>query len=131
RILNARGWRDHDGDGVRDRNGQPLAFHLLVPTTSALRKQYARLLLEQFRLVGVKVDIDEVDSPVVSQRAATGKFDAIILARATDRSPSSGIAQSWTRAGGSNFVRYGNPEFDRLVERATAASNRDVARPLW
>ena len=37
RILNARGWRDHDGDGVRDKNGQPLTFRILVPTTSALR----------------------------------------------------------------------------------------------
>src|SRR5439155_1043511 len=45
-ILNANGWRDHDGDGIRDRAGQPLAFHILVPTTSVLRKQYARLLQE-------------------------------------------------------------------------------------
>src|SRR6266487_1365175 len=54
RILNAHGWRDHDGDGIRDKNGQPLAFHILVPSTSVLRRQYARLLQEQFRTIGVQ-----------------------------------------------------------------------------
>ena len=132
-ILNARGWRDHDGDGIRDRAGQPLAFHMLVPTTSVLRKQYARLLQEEYRAIGVRVDIDEVENSVVGQRVGTGHYDTAILSRANDPSPSSGIAQTWTRAGfgGSNFGRYSNPEFDRLVDRAIAATSPDAARRLW
>ena len=132
-ILNARGWRDHDGDGIRDRAGQPLAFHILVPTTSVLRKQYARLLQEEYRAIGVRVDIDEVENSVVGQRVGTGHYDTAILSRANDPSPSSGIAQTWTRAGfgGSNFGRYANPEFDRLVDRAIAATSPDDARRLW
>src|SRR5258706_15926423 len=107
RILNGQGWRDHDGDGIRDKDGQPLAFHILVPTSSVLRRQYARLLQEQFRAIGVHVEIDELEPSVVNQRAATGKFDTVILSRQNDPSPSSGIAQSWTRAGfgGSNLRR--------------------------
>lgn len=133
RILGARGWRDHDGDGVRDRDGQPLAFHILVPTTSALRRQYARLLQEQFRTIGAQVEIDELEPAVVGQRAAAGRFDAVIMARSNDPSPSSGITQIWTRAGfrGSNVGRYDNPAFDRLVDRAIAAADRDQARGLW
>ncbi len=133
RILSAHGWRDHDGDGVRDKNGQPLAFHILVPTTSVLRKQYALLLQEQFRAIGVHAEIDAVEGAVVNQRVQTGKFDTAILSRGNDPSPSSGIAQSWTRAGfgGSNFGRYYNPEFERLVDRAETAPTRDQARSLW
>lgn len=133
RILNARGWRDHDGDGIRDRDGQPLAFRIVVPTTSVLRRQYARLMQEQFRAVGVRADIDEVEFSVVTQRVSTGRFDTAILSRSNDPSPSTGIAQSWTRPGigGSNFSRYANPEFDHLVDRAVAAPTRDRARPLW
>jgi len=133
RILNAHGWRDHDGDGVRDKNGQPLAFHILVPTTSVLRKQYALLLQEQFRAIGVHAEIDAVEGAIVSQRTKSGTFDTAILSRSNDPSPSSGIAQSWTRAGfgGSNFGRYYNPEFERLVDRAVTATTRERARPLW
>jgi len=133
RILNARGWRDHDGDGVRDKDGQPLAFHVLVPTSSVLRRQYARLLQEQYRAIGVHVEVDELEPTVVNQRVGTGKYDSAILSRSNDPSPSSGIAQTWTQAGfgGSNFGRYYNPEFERLVDRAVTATTRDRARPLW
>jgi len=133
RRLNALGWRDHDGDGVRDKNGQPLSFHILVPTSSVLRRQYARLLQEQFRAVGVRIEIDELEPSVVNQRVATGKFDAAILSRSNDPSPSSGIAQTWTRAGfgGSNFGRYYSPEFERVVDLAVTAASRDKAKPLW
>ncbi len=133
RILNGQGWRDHDGDGIRDKDGQPLAFHILVPTTSVLRRQYARLLQEQFHAIGVRVDIDELEPSVVNQRVATGKFDTALLSRGNDPSPSSGIAQSWTRAGfgGSNFGRYYNADFEQLVDRAVTATSRDQARALW
>jgi len=133
RILNGQGWRDHDGDGIRDKDGQPLAFHILVPTSSVLRRQYARLLQEQFRAIGVHVEIDELEPSVVSQRVATGKFDTAILSRQNDPSPSSGIAQSWTRAGfgGSNFGRYYSADFEQLVDRAVTATSRDQARALW
>jgi peptide/nickel transport system substrate-binding protein len=133
RILNARGWRDHDGDGVRDKNGQPLAFRILVPTTSVLRQQYARLLQEQYRAIGVHVDIDAVEFAVVVQRVGSGNFDTAVLSRGNDPSPGSGITQSWTHGGfgGSNFGRYYNPEFERLVDRAIASPTRDRARTFW
>ncbi|HLQ60145.1 MAG TPA: ABC transporter substrate-binding protein [Gemmatimonadales bacterium] len=133
RVLTFHGWRDHDGDGIRDKNGQPLAFHILVPTSSVLRRQYARLLQQQFGAIGVHVEIDELEPTVVNQRAATGKFDTVILSRQNDPSPSSGITQSWTRAesGGSNYCRYYSPEFEGLVDRAVTASTRDQARALW
>src|SRR5213592_3309226 len=44
RSLTRLGWRDSNADGIRDRDGQALAFRILVPTTSQLRRQYARLL---------------------------------------------------------------------------------------
>jgi peptide/nickel transport system substrate-binding protein len=133
RVFTARGWRDHDNDGVRDKNGAALAFRILVPTTSGLRRQYARLIQEQLRRVGVRVEIDEVENSVVGQRVTSGNFDAVILARTNDPSPSSGIPQSWTSAGigGSNFGRYASPEFDRLVERAISAPGREQAKQFW
>lgn len=39
RLLTRRGWRDADGDGIRERHGVELSFRLLVPTTSAIRRQ--------------------------------------------------------------------------------------------
>ena len=134
RTLTRLGWTDSDGDGIRDRDGHPLAFRLLVPTTSAVRRQYARLLQEQFRTMGVDVQLDEVDFSLFNERARAGRFDALINTWNTDPTPSSGIPQSWTRAGfgRSNYGRYENPAFERLVDRGvTSVTSRDEAKRTW
>jgi peptide/nickel transport system substrate-binding protein len=133
RILIARGWRDHDGDGVREKDGQALAFRILVPSSSVLRRQYALLLQEQFRKVGARVDVDVLEFAVVNQRLSAGDFDASVLSRNNDPSPGTGITQSWTLrgVGGSNYVRYHNPEFERLVDLAISSPTKERARGLW
>ena len=134
RTLSRLGWRDTDGDGIRDRGGSPLSFRLMVPTTSALRRQYARLLQQQYHLLGVDVQLDEVELSVFLQRAKAGHFDALINAWNTDPTPTSSVAQTWTGAGlgASNYVRYANPAFDDLVARASAGTGgREQTRRAW
>jgi len=134
RLFARLGWIDSNGDGIRDRSGHPLSFRLLVPTTSGLRRQYARLLQEQFRLMGVDVQLDEVDFSLFLARARAGQFDTFLHATSTDPSPSAGIAEAWTRAGfgRSNYIRYANPAFDRLVDRTVeSATTRAAARRAW
>ena len=134
RLLRQLGWIDTSGDGIRDREGRPLSFHVLVPTTSAIRRQYARLLQEQYRLLGVDVQLDEVDFSLFLARARAGQFDALLNSWNTDPTPSAGIPQTWTGAGvgRSNYGRYVNPAFDRLVDRTVAsATTRASARRGW
>lgn len=104
-------------------------FHLLVPTTSGLRRQYARLIQAQLQPFGWDVRIDEVDLAVVQQRTSAGQFDAFLGAWASGPSPIDGTLQNWTRRGfgGTNAGRYDNPQLDRLLESAAAARNRDAA----
>jgi peptide/nickel transport system substrate-binding protein len=132
-LLTRLGWVDSAGQGIRQRAGQRLAFRVLVPTTSAARRLYARLLQETFRATGVDVELDEVDYPLFVARAHTGRFDALVNVWNTDPTPSSGIPQTWTRAGlgRSNYQRYENPAFDSLVDRAISAPTREQARRLW
>jgi peptide/nickel transport system substrate-binding protein len=134
RLFTRLGWTDSDGDGIRDKDGRALAFRLLVPTTSAIRRQYGRLLQEQFRTIGVDVQLDEVDFSLFNERARAGRFDALLNVWTTDPSPSSGFPQTWTRAGlgRSNYGHYDNPAVDQLVDRAVvSAANRDQARRAW
>src|SRR5881296_1923082 len=133
RLLTRLGWIDSDSDGVRDRAGQKLAFRILVPTTSASRRLYARLLQETFRTIGAEVQLDEVDLGLFSERARTGRFDAVLYTWNTDPTPSSCIPQTWTQAGlgRSNHGRCVNPAFDRLADRAVGAMNSAEARRLW
>lgn len=136
RLLTRLGWIDANGDGIRERRGQALSFRILVPTTSGIRRQYARLLQEAFRVAGVDVQLDEVDFSLFLARARSGQFDAFLNAWSTEATPSAGIPQTWTRAGvgggRSNYGRYVNPAFDRLVDQTvTSAGSRAAARRAW
>ena len=133
RLLSARGWIDSDGDGVRDHDGAKLTFRLLVPTSSAVRRGYARLVQEELRKIGIEVQIDEVEFSVFLQRAQAGQFDALIQVWNTDPTPSSGITQTWTQGGigQSNYLRYASPSFDHLVEQASTTFDRKAAQRDW
>jgi peptide/nickel transport system substrate-binding protein len=134
RLLTRLGWRDADKDGVREREGHRLAFRIMVPTSSAIRRQYARLLQEQYRALGAEVELDEVEPNVFFQRAMAGRFDALIASWNADPTPASSIAQTWTQGGlgRSNYLRYVNPAFEEVTERATSgAGGRVATRYAW
>jgi peptide/nickel transport system substrate-binding protein len=134
RLLAERGWVDRDADGVREKAGVPLSFRVMLPSTSGLRRQYARLLQDQLAAVGVKVEIDEVDGPVHGERTASGRFDAYLGGWNVDPTPSTGIGGIWTTAavGRANHGRYTSAAFDDLVARATSgAASPDSVRALW
>jgi peptide/nickel transport system substrate-binding protein len=132
RTLDRLGWIDRDRDGVRERAGKQLAFELLVPTTSQLRRRASVIVQEQLRRLGVALSINELDWSTFLSRASRGQFDAIFGAWALDPSPRQ-LRQYWGSPGigGFNYQKYYNPEFDQLVESASAAVERARALALW
>jgi peptide/nickel transport system substrate-binding protein len=129
-LLDAAGWRDADGDGLRERNGRPLAFDLLVPNSSQTRQRYAVLLQEQLRAVGARVTprILEVNALVAQLDAHT--FDAYL--GSWQSSPGLvGMPQTWGSTGGGNVGRYANATFDAAVDSALASRDAATARAHW
>ena len=72
RLLAARGWADHDGDGTLDRNGSPLTLRMLLPITSAFRMQIAQQVQEQLRQIGIHVELEGVEFPLYNERRDAG-----------------------------------------------------------
>lgn len=132
RMLEERGWRDTNGDGVREKGGAPLRFTLLVPTTSQTRQHAAVLIQAQLKAVGVDMRIRPLDFNVFEQRSVAKNFDAAFHSRALDPSPA-GLLHIWTSEGirHSNYGSYASPAFDSLVRRAIYAPSRALAQPLW
>lgn len=77
-LLDAAGWRDADGDGVRERDGRPLAFTLITQAGFAVREGVAQVLQKQFRDVGVDMRVQLVDGTSISGLWFEGNFDAML-----------------------------------------------------
>lgn len=124
-ILDSLGWRDTNRDGVRERNGRPLRFSLLVPSTSGARIRMAVLMQEQLRQAGVRLDVEQLDFPVMIERLRKRSFDATIGQWNTQPSPGS-VRGSWGTMGsrassGTNYGSYESPAFDAYVDSALAS----------
>ncbi len=129
--LDRAGWRAGP-DGIRRQGTRKLAFDLLVPGTSAVRKRAAEILQERWRALGAAVSVTAVDFPVFQQRLAGGKFDSYVATYLDEPSPR-GLADQWTTAGigALNFGHYSNPAFDREFAAAAAEADPGRARALW
>jgi peptide/nickel transport system substrate-binding protein len=122
--LDSLGWKDSNGDGVRDKGGVPLEFTLQVPSSSKARSRMAVLLQDQLKQVGVKMNIDQLDFPAFIAKEGSRTFDAVFGQWHVEASPGS-IRQTWGSAGsakgGTNYGSYTNPIFDAEVDSALSA----------
>jgi peptide/nickel transport system substrate-binding protein len=135
RTLDSLGWRDDDGDGTRERAGVPLAFSVLVPTSSQIRQRLAVLVQEQLRGVGARVTVEPLEIGVFVDRLNDRRFDAAMGGWHTDPSPA-GIRETWgvigTRtSGGSNYGSYESAAFEAAVDSALDAVSPERSRAHW
>jgi peptide/nickel transport system substrate-binding protein len=126
-LLDAAGWRDRDGDGIRDRDGVPLALKMIYPAQSATRVAIATQVEQMWRQVGVAAELAPISGPIWVEQRNAGQFDVDIAAINQDPSPSS-LTQSWScaaarQAGSSNIGRWCDPAFDRLLQAADNAAD--------
>ena len=130
-ALHRAGW-ERGPNGWRTKEGQTLAFDILVPSTSGVRRQAAVMLQERWRLLGAKVSVTAVDFPVFQERIRKGQFDSYIGAY-LDQPSARGLADGWTRQGWGalNYGRYENPAFDSILARAERIPQPEAARALY
>lgn len=130
-LLDSAGWRDSDNDGVRDKDGKPLAFDMLVPLSSAPRRRYAVLLQEQYRAIGVKATPLEMPGADMQRRTSeTHTFDTYV----GGWSPipgNAGMRQTWQSRGTGNDVKYASKAFDALLDSALATFDVAKSRAYW
>jgi peptide/nickel transport system substrate-binding protein len=134
RILESKGWKDSDGDGVLDRGGKPFAFELSSNAGNQQRADAAVMIQQQLKKVGVQAVPRTLEFNTLVDQANKGKIAALIIGLSLDTSldltgnfHSSQIPSPSNE--GSNFERYRNPEVDRLIDEIAATPDILSARP--
>ncbi|MHC4488597.1 MAG: ABC transporter substrate-binding protein, partial [Planctomycetota bacterium] len=119
RLFDEAGWFEVEKDGVRENNGREFRFSLLVIAEQTLGAVYIQ---DQFRKVGIRMEIFTMDRSAVGARRRSGEFDACLFNFQLND-------YKW------DFGGYDNPEFKRLLEAwysAPTPDEKDIAiRKLW
>lgn len=131
RLLDSLGWR-MGPDRVRRRSGERLAFTALVPVPNRSRERAATLVQEQWRQVGVALQLERADAARFEQRRRAGQFDVVFGLRRAAPGPRELRAQWGTLGengwGAQNDGRYSNAAFDRALEAGLSARDPDAAK---
>jgi len=132
RMLDSLGWRDSNGDGVRDRDGRALRFQLIVPASSSQRRQYGELIQAVLKPRGVAVDV-QVLGQEFNDEMRNSRFDAVINSWSMAPSPTSVRANWYTRTGMPSFnvQGYSSAAFDATFDSAGRETDPRRARALF
>lgn len=122
RALDAAGWSDHDGDGIRDQvidgTPTPLRFEIISNSGNTIRKNIGLIVVDEFRRAGIDASFREVDWSILLDRMRRFDYDAIILGwQFSPNDPD--LFQLWHSSqaipGGSNHVSFRNAEADQIL----------------
>ncbi len=129
-LLDEAGWKDSNGDGVRDKNGVELVLKYGT-TTREIRKDTQAVAQQQLADVGIKLDLLNYESDTFfggyaeGGPAATGQLDIFQYSTAAASSspiptPRNGCAARFrpTRTpDGTNWMRLCDKDLDALFQK--------------
>ena len=125
-LLDEAGWSDHDGDGIRDKNGVPFSFTFTISSGSKFAERLSTIIKEDFSKIGINVDINRYEWAVFVQKVENRDFDAVTLG--WNLGYSGDPYQLWHSSQvekGSNYCSFINAEADRIIEDARKEFNED------
>ena len=137
-ILDAAGWIDSDGDGVRDKivDGRKLdlefTWHISGSTFSV---GLGTMASEVGKDVGIKIEmIEKPTSTTVSENIYPGDYDlyGTIKTQSVIKDDLYLYFHSSSIGGGQdNLIRYSNPEVDKLVETIRATDDEEIRQQAY
>jgi peptide/nickel transport system substrate-binding protein len=139
-LLDEAGWKDSDGDGIRDKDGKKLSI-LYQTTVNPIRQDFQALIKDWWTELGVEVELKAIDPGVFFGGDAGSpdtfqKFYADVEMYANNSEspdPESYLGQYQcknaptpeTQWQGENINRFCTPEYDALY--ASLATTTDIA----
>lgn len=127
-VLEAAGWTDADGDGVRERDERPFRFTMFLTPRDKWRS-VATIVRSNLADVGIDMDVEvrEIASLQPLVTSPDRRFDAFLLGWVPDRTMDGRSMWACDQvAHPVHFSSYCNPELDAVLDSLLTATDRDV-----
>jgi peptide/nickel transport system substrate-binding protein len=129
RILASKGWQA-GSDGILRKDGVRFAFTLLTNGENRRRVDVAQIVERQWRRIGVEARLQTLEFNTVNERSIDRSYEAMIGGWGVGLSAD--LNQLWGDPDQPfNFVRYDNPEVQRLFATALEQPTAEIAAPFW
>ena len=132
-MLDAADWKDHDGDGIRDRGGVKLSFAITTSNEPA-RVAAALQIIDDLAAIGIRVELKSMPfSQLIEKAARERTYDALLIGISVsgDPDPYSFFHSSEIADPGHNFSGYSTLPMDRSLEAARRTTDQAKRRELY
>jgi peptide/nickel transport system substrate-binding protein len=130
RLLDEAGWRDTDGDGIREKDGEPFRFTLITNSGNQRRADVSQILQQMWRRVGVDARLQQMELGTMQERQFVDQqFDAVLGSWGVELTGS--LATVFDPETPLNFVAYADPQVTGLIGEAEARPTLEQAIPAW
>jgi peptide/nickel transport system substrate-binding protein len=129
-LLEEAGWTDSDGDGIRDKDGQPLAFELTT-NVDPNRQQILEFLQAEWAEAGIDASVRVYEWPSFIADVIAGEHQVALIGWLLLTDPDRATYLQFRTGGDSNYGNYSNPEVDRLLDEGRAATDPEERRAIY
>ena len=130
KMLENAGWKDDDGDGIREKNGTKAEFKLYYNSEDQTRQALSMAVSEQAKQMGIKIDLvganwDEIyakqySSAVLYQYSSTDTFNLYMQYHSKEAD-----------SGYNNPGLYNSSVVDGYLEKALRSTDQNQATKYW
>ncbi len=135
-LLDEAGWRDGDGDGVRENaDGERLSVTIKYHPGSQQRQAIAEVMQSQLAEIGVEAEPRVVEYATLLEQIMTPgqrDFDGVVMSFVTEvRLDETDLFRSDRAEGPLGWSGIQSPRLDSLLDRLATTVDRDEARGVW
>ncbi len=140
-LLDGAGWTDSDGDGVREKDGEPLVLKMYTRKgASAGDIEIAELVQAMLKEVGVEVDLNILDSAAflsaVTKPSEEADYDLVNLSVGVYTGDAEYVMETFYACDSAAPVYYNrayfcDPEVDALIEQASTLPTMDERNAVY
>jgi peptide/nickel transport system substrate-binding protein len=135
-LLDSAGWKDSNGDGVRDRGGRPLRVGVEYSNSDPVRADMLVRIQSDLKQIGVDLVPLPLESTTWVEHLRAGEFvgsfwgwgwgPGVMAPNARIVFHSASIPPS-----GPNFAHYRSPRTDALIDSLLASTDSARSAALW
>jgi peptide/nickel transport system substrate-binding protein len=132
-LLDEAGWVLNEATGIREKDGQPLAFTITYSDILLMFETTALVAQDQLSQLGMDITLEKVEWANYIEDVYFGqKYDATPMSNSGGTAPpdpndfmSLLLSSEDTPGSGNNLASYVNPEIDRLIREARSVPGCD------
>ncbi len=138
-LLEKAGWKDDNGDGIREKEGKPLALTISTTTGRATRERTEQVVEEQLRAAGIDLKIKNYNATLFFGTYAeggilkTGKYDLGMFAWLAQIDPDdySLFAADQLPPNGQNSTFWQNERCTELLKKGRKVVDREERKAIY